>query len=157
MSKPQIEDLAAQTVAFLSLTGSFDQIPTGYDRLYGWVLQHELLPADMPQAVYLTDPATTPVDQCHFELWAPIAGEAADVEPDETGVGVKHLDPMTVAVAVHVGPYDAVAPAYEALMRWISEEGYVIVGPPMEAYMSDPEETPPERTVTQLRVPVSKA
>ncbi len=105
MTKPTVETVAEETVAFIGMRGSFDQIPQGFDQLYGWIARHGLTPGGMPQAVYYSDPATTPEEETMFELWAPLAPDAQEVEPDESGI---------------------------------------------------PDETPPERTVTQIRFPVRK-
>lgn len=43
-----------------------------------------------------------------------------------------------VAHTVHVGPYDAMEPAYEALEAWIRDHGYEANGDPWEVYLSDP-------------------
>lgn len=42
------------------------------------------------------------------------------------------------AVTVHVGPYEAMAPAYEALEKWIADRGGSPQGPPWEIYLSEP-------------------
>ena len=50
----EIRQHPQMTVAYLAMSGPFDQIPAGYGRLYGWVAQHGLQPTEPPRAVYLT-------------------------------------------------------------------------------------------------------
>ena len=45
---------------------------------------------------------------------------------------------------------------YGALGGWIMENGYEIVGPAEEIYLSEPEKTPPEERLTEVRFPVRK-
>jgi effector-binding domain-containing protein len=47
-----------------------------------------------------------------------------------------------VAETTHIGPYDAMQPAYEAIAAWIREHGGEPVGDPWEIYFSDPVQQP---------------
>jgi len=43
------------------------------------------------------------------------------------------------AVILHLGPYDAMLPTYQALDRWLAEHGLVAEGAPWECFFSEPE------------------
>jgi effector-binding domain-containing protein len=45
-----------------------------------------------------------------------------------------------VAVTVHAGPYEDVAPAYRALGEWVQEHGHETAGPPREVYIVGPDQ-----------------
>lgn len=155
MIDAQIKATEPLTVAFLQMHGSYDETPDGFRRLYETVEHYGLQTAGPPHALFVTVPQTTPPGEAEWELWAPIAGGAGTVEPDEHGFGVKRVEPKTVAATVHRGPYDQVAPTYEALERWLDEQGWLIVGPPEEIYLSGPD-TPPEETLTEIEFPVQR-
>jgi len=144
------------TVAFLSMTGAYGQIPEGFDRLYSYVAANHYEPAGPPRAVYLT-PLTPDVPEPAWELWAPIAGPAPAGGPDEQGLGVKEVPAQTVAWVMHMGPYESVGPTYDELVNWISEQGHTIAGPPQEIYYSDPDEVAPEEYLTEIQFPVIAA
>lgn len=74
---------------------------------------------------------------------------------DEAGCGIKHVASQLVASTIHRGPYERIAPVYAELATWIRANGYTPVGPPEEVYFSEPT-TPPEETVTEIRIPVAK-
>lgn len=156
MFEPQVKEAEGQTVAFKVMRGSFAQVPSGYEALYGWIGRHGLQPVGMPHTIYLTMPGEVPEDEVTWELWAPVAGGLAEAEPDEQGVGIKQVAPQVVASAMHKGPYDQVGPTYDQLFRWIAEQGYQVVGPPREVYYSDPAEVPPEEYLTEVRIPVAR-
>ena len=84
------------------------------------------------------------------EVCAPIA---RPVEPPP-GWEVRELPAGTFATVLHVGPYDAIATAYEAITTWIGEHELVIAGPPREVYLSAPT-VPPEQTRTIIEFPVA--
>ncbi len=154
MLEAQLKQAEPETVAFVTMRGSYDQIPQGYGALYGWVARHGLQPTGPPHAVYLTPPTDESGREPEWELWSPIA-ETSDVAPDDEGIGVKHVPPHTVASTMYRGPYDAIEPAYRELMAWIAQEGYALVGPPEEIYLSDPDDVPPEQYLTEIRMPVA--
>lgn len=158
MFQPEIKMSEPVTVAFIHKQGSYEQIPEGYGQLYGWIAQHGLIPArdGAPMAVYLTDPAEASEAEAVWELWAPLAGNPASTEPDADGLGVKDIEPAWVASAMHHGPYESIEPTYDKLMDWIEAQGYRISGPYVEIYYSDPDETPPEEYLTEVRFPVEK-
>ncbi len=57
---------------------------------------------------------------------------------------------------MYEGPYEAIAPAYEHLMSWVTQEGFDLVGPPEEIYLTDPDDVPPEHYLTEIRMPVAR-
>jgi effector-binding domain-containing protein len=157
MYEPELKEIAAHTAAYLPMRGPYAQTPEGYGRLYGWIAQHGLVPEGMPGAVYLTMPSEVPESDARWELIAPVAGEPAEREPDEDGVGIRRVGPMTVASVTHVGPYETVGPAYAPLFGWLAQSGYRPAGPPMEVYYSDPATVAPSDYVTEIRIPIAVA
>lgn len=60
-----------------------------------------------------------------------------------------------VAVMTHVGPYDEMEPAYQALADWVAARGGAPAGDPWEVYLTDPEQEPdPQRWRTEIVMPV---
>lgn len=156
MFEPSIKQAEPMTVAYVAMSGSYEQIPLAMGTLYTWVSERRLHPVGIPMGVYLTDPGGAPESEAVWEVWAPVAGEPADEGPDTRGLGIKKLPAMMVASVVHRGPYDTVAPTYSALEAWVAEQGYTVAGPPREAYMSDPATVPPEEYLTEVQFPVQK-
>jgi effector-binding domain-containing protein len=143
-------------VAFIEMSGPYDQIPAGMGQLYGWVGRKGFEPIGMPSGVYLTEPGATAETDAAWELRAPVAGEPETCAPDESGCGVKRVEPSLVASTMHRGPYESIASTYEELVAWTGENGYAIVGPPEEFYYSDPATTSPEEYLTEIRFAVEK-
>lgn len=153
----QIKQTAPVTVAYKSMHGPYSQIPDGYRSLYEWIEHYGLQPTGMPEAIFLTRPDITPESDAEYELWAPIAGGAGKTSPEEDGIGVKRVEPETVASAMHKGSYDAVAEVYQELNEWVGIHGYEVVGPPREVYYNGPGDVPPSEYVTEVQFPVAKA
>jgi effector-binding domain-containing protein len=58
------------------------------------------------------------------------------------------------AACLHIGPYDQLGAAYEALGKWMQANGYVPAGVVYEFYLNDPQVTPPAELQTQLMFPL---
>ncbi len=59
------------------------------------------------------------------------------------------------ATCLHVGPYDQLGAAYEALQKWMQANGYVPAGVAYEFYLNDPQATPPTALQTRLVFPLN--
>ena len=94
-------------------------------------------------------------DQITDGTWEMFMPTSAPFEPPE-GIEVKHLPAGRVAFAVHIGPYEGCAAAYEAVTTWIGATGRTIVGPPRELYLNDPNAVGEEHAVTEVQVPIAR-
>ena len=151
-----IKESEPTTAAFVSMTGPFTQMGEAFGKLYAWIGQKGLTPSGPPVGVYYNAPGQVPDDHLSWELRSPIAGDPPPEGPDEQGLGIRKLAAVQVAATIHKGPYDDVGDTYGALMGWVAENGYEVAGPPEEVYLSNPDETPPEELVTEVRFPVRK-
>jgi effector-binding domain-containing protein len=76
---------------------------------------------------------------------------SGDVQPSELPGG-------PVAVTVHVGPYDQMEPAYQALASWVTDHGAEFAGDAWEVFFSDPAAAPdPATWRTDIVQPYRKA
>ena len=57
---------------------------------------------------------------------------------------------------MHKGPFDQVGHTIHALEAWIAANGYEIMGPYEEIYLTDPGKSTPEELLTEVRFPVRK-
>ncbi len=61
------------------------------------------------------------------------------------------------ATCRYTGPYEEVGTAYEALSKWVDENGYEITGLTIESYLNDPQTTAPDQLQTQIAQPLKSA
>lgn len=151
-----IQNKAPGMVAYLTLEGPYDQAPEALAYLNEWIEAREFKSKGIPTAIYYNIASDPSGADALWELQQPITGEVAEAEPDECRIGIKQTPAMTVASAIHTGPYDSVLPTYDALWSWIEYNGYELAGPPMERYLNDPDEIPPEEYLTEVIMPISK-
>jgi effector-binding domain-containing protein len=58
------------------------------------------------------------------------------------------------AACLHVGSYQQLGAAYEALQKWMQANGYAPVGVAYEFYLNDPQATPPTELQTEVVFPL---
>jgi effector-binding domain-containing protein len=79
--------------------------------------------------------------------------------PDHPRVKMHELPGAeTMACVIHHGSYEGFNATYGALMAWIEQNGYQIIGPNCEVYLVSMADSPdPSGYVTEIQVPVAKA
>ena len=71
------------------------------------------------------------------------------------GISVSELPAGEAAVTTHVGPYDGLGAAHQALTRWAKDNGRQAAGGAWEVYVSDPGEEPdPTKWETRVFLPL---
>jgi DNA-binding transcriptional MerR regulator/DNA gyrase inhibitor GyrI len=78
---------------------------------------------------------------------------AVDANGNRNGLEVYDLPTVRAATLVHRGPIDQVLPAWQALARWIDENGYRSAEPARELYLDCPDD--PAQWVTELQEPLA--
>jgi effector-binding domain-containing protein len=120
--------------AMIDVTEIGNWLGATYHAVVTFLATHDLVPSGPPFARY------HPVGQGRFRAEAgfPVARE---IETDDD-VSASVLPGGLVATTLHVGPYDAMEPAYQALASWVGEHGGETTGDAWEVYLSDPNDEP---------------
>lgn len=76
---------------------------------------------------------------------------------ESTRVKVRTLPAIaTLACTIHNGPFTTIGEAYNAVGKWITDNGYQITGPCREVYLREAKNQTDPETVTELQFPVEK-
>jgi effector-binding domain-containing protein len=59
------------------------------------------------------------------------------------------------AKCIHIGPYDQLGAAYDALQQWMTANGHTPSGVAYEFYRNDPQGTPAAELQTQIMFPLA--
>lgn len=90
-----------------------------------------------------------------IEVCEPIQAELVESER----VKVRQLPAIeTMACLLHQGPLVTISEAYDAIMKWIGENGFLITGPAREVYLREAKNGNQEdlNAVTEIQFPVRK-
>jgi effector-binding domain-containing protein len=109
-------------------------------RIAGWLGARGVPIVGSPFARYhLLDGASERFEvEAGFPVGGPVEGDG-DIQPSSLPGG-------PIARTVHVGPYDGLGVAYEALATWVADQHGELAGDPWEIYESDPNEQPDPAT-----------
>ena len=126
-----------------------------WDELMGYLKQKDASMIGLPMALY-HDREFKERDW-DIEVCMPIIDE---MTPDKR-VKVHNLPAVeTMACVVHTGPFATIGEAYDAIAKWIDENGYRIVGPGRELNLRLPEQLGDQNdpnTVNEIQFPMEKA
>jgi len=152
-------DVVIKQVEPLKVVALRGVVPTPPDQgqlwheLEDYLVKHHVQPVGPCLSLYYDDEYKE--KDWDIEVCEPIEGDL----PETQRVKVRELaGAATMACVVHHGPFITIGQAYEALMKWIGENSYHIVGPGREVYLREAEEGDQNdlNTVTEIQFPVEK-
>jgi effector-binding domain-containing protein len=146
----ELIDVPAQPTAVLKGKIKLQEISSwmgsAFGQVWSFMTASGLVPTGPPFSRYLSI-------EGEFDLEAgfPVAHKPDAVYPVEAS----ELPACLAAMTTHVGPYDTISEAYEALQKWAAENDYVPQGAFWESYLTDPGEEPdPAKWQTRVFLPV---
>jgi effector-binding domain-containing protein len=74
--------------------------------------------------------------------------------PGDQRVQASELPGGLAVATIHLGPYDQLPAASEALASWVTQNGREPAGPPWEFYLNDPTVTEPAEWKTEVLQPL---
>lgn len=119
-----------------------------YGKIAGYLAALGEQPAGAPFAAYYNMDMQDLDVEIGFPVSKPLAGKDI-IQASEVPGG-------NLAFAMHVGRYSDIAPAYDALVQFVKEQGYKPTGVSYEFYLNDPETTPQEKLQTQIVFPLKE-
>jgi len=144
--------IGERQVAYVTYKGPYDEVPVLMGEVVGFIMAKGLQMMGPPFGVYFNSPNEVPVEELMYEVGMPFAGEAEE----EGRVKIKVNPEQLVLSTIYKGPYSECGTALGALAQHAYKNGYEIVGPPTETYLSDPNETPEKDLITEVWFPVIK-
>jgi effector-binding domain-containing protein len=147
-------DLRPQPVISVREHLDQEQLPAFFGRalgdLYAHLGRHGVPPRGAPFVIYHAfGPNGIDAEVC---LPVPTAVPASD------RVDYRVLPSATVVETLHVGPYDELGHAYEALVDWIGDHGFEAAGPFRERYLTEPGPgIAPANYRTIVQIPIEQA
>ncbi|MDQ2087811.1 GyrI-like domain-containing protein [Herbivorax sp. ANBcel31] len=144
--KIEIEKTPTQPVLSIKKVTSVDNLPQECGRAYLMILERlkELgeEPADAPFAIYYN----MDMENLQVELGFPVSKalpEKGDIKANEIPAGKK-------ATCMHKGPYKDSEAVYNAMTKWIEENGYEPTGVVYEVYYNSPMDVPESELLTKI-------
>jgi effector-binding domain-containing protein len=145
-----IEHRPRQPVLLVRRRTAADQLAQtlgeGFGKIAEYLEQQGHYPVGAPFTVY----HNMDMQDLDISIGLPVA-EAPEGRDDIT---VSEIPEGEYASCLHQGPYSEIGPAYDALSRWVTEQGREPSGPAYELYLNDPGELPEDELQTQILFPL---
>jgi AraC family transcriptional regulator len=126
---------------------------TAWDKLVAWAGPKGLLHAATKCiGIGYDNPQVTPSEKIRYDACFTVDNE---VEA-EGEVGIQTIDGGKFATFTHKGSYDGLEATYAEIMgKWLPQSGQQLgENPSFEMYLNHPEETPPEKLLTKIHIPI---
>lgn len=135
----EVKDIAAQKALTIKVSVPSNTIGQKMGELYGKLFGHlgesGLQPAGAPFAVYYS---YDPNGNTEFEVGVPVSSTVQG----STEMIYKEYPAMKVISSLFVGPYDKMAPVYEALKKYATDNKLETQPATWEVYLTDPGSEP---------------
>jgi effector-binding domain-containing protein len=145
----EIKDQSAQPTLSIRTRAAVSQLTQLLGQTYGAIMQYLGELGEQPVGAPFVAYYNMDMQDLDMEIGFPVSKPLPDRGEIKSGA----LPAGKVVVTMHIGPYDTVGPAYEALTHYAQANGYTPSGAAYEFYFSEPE-TPPEQIQTQILFPV---
>lgn len=151
MTQPcEILEQQPQPILFVRLRTPVEALPGEMGKAYAAIGQYlgrlGQYPAGPPYAAYYN----MDMQDLDVEIGLPVA----EPVPARGDIQAGQMPGGRAAACLHIGPYSALQPTYDALMAFIEEQGLKPTGVAYEIYLDDPGQTPEEERKTQILFPL---
>ncbi|MBS1721826.1 MAG: GyrI-like domain-containing protein [Armatimonadetes bacterium] len=156
MVQVQIIDRPPQPVIMLRHTGSYDDIGPVFEQLWGWAASHGMTPQKMI-GVYWDNPDYTPVDKLRSAACIEVPFDYKIMDSGGLALTQESLAGGAYATTRYVGRYENLASVWTEFTATIEHKLNRAIrenDPAFEAYLNDASETPPEKLITELFMPL---
>jgi len=146
----EIKDQAAQPTLSLRTHAAVGQLPQVLGQTFGAIMQYLGELGEQPVGAPFVAYYNMDMQNLDIEIGFPVSHPL----PDRGELKYGALPAGKIATTMHIGPYDSIAPAYDALTQYIQANRYTPTGVAYEIYFSDPA-TPPDKIQTQIVFPLN--
>jgi AraC family transcriptional regulator len=151
----QVIQIPPIRVVMLRHTGSYDELPAYFDRLWQWV-EAQSVPAQRTIGMYWDNPEHVPTHQLRSAACVEVPESFQISNAGGLRLELKEIPGGSYATLEYVGPYEEMEPVWTELTEYVegSLGRTVGRGAAFEIYVNDPSDTPPAQLITELYMPV---
>lgn len=150
MAECAVKAFPAQPILCVHTRTPVQQISQTLGRAYGEIArylgEHDQHPVGPPYVAYYN----MDMNDLEIDVGMPVAGTL----PTHGEIQARELPAGHYATHIYRGAYDGIGDGYQKLSEWIEEQGYEATGVSYEYYLNDPQTTPPQELLTEIRFPL---
>jgi effector-binding domain-containing protein len=146
----ELKEQAAQPVLSIRKTTSIENLPQEIGKAYAGIAQYLDEVGEQPAEVPFTAYYNLDMEHLDVEIGFPVSGQFAgkgEIKSSEFPAG-------KYAECMYKGPYADMVPAYDAMNKWIGENGLAATCISYEFYYNSPMDVPESELLTKIMLPV---
>ena len=148
--KIKILELEDQPTLSMRETQPVEKLPEFFGKAFGGVIAYLQELGEEPRGMPFGKYYNLDMNALDVEAGFPVT----KVIPAKGEVNASSIPAGTFISTVHIGSYDSMEPAYDALKKWAKENGFETTGICYEYYLNDPSESPEIVAETEIRFPI---
>ncbi len=154
MSEVSIKFLMAIKIASIEKEGPVGEVGKVLEQLSHFLKEKKVKVTGPAMGLFHDDPKSFNPQKGKYEVCLPISGKFKE----EGGVKIKELGKGPFACMSHSGSIEKLPEAYQAILKWIEENGYQVAGPTREVYYKGIGEGggSPQESLVELQFPVKR-
>ncbi|MDH4265441.1 MAG: GyrI-like domain-containing protein [Deltaproteobacteria bacterium] len=154
MSEVSIKFLMPSKVAFIEKEGAVGEVGKALEQLSQFLKEKKVKITGAAMGLFQDDPKSFNPQKARYEVSLPISGKLKE----EGGVKSKELEKGAFACLTHSGPIEKLPDTYQAILKWIEDNGYQSRGPFREVYHKGIGEAgvSPQECLIEIQFPVKK-
>lgn len=130
MSEVSIKFLMGIKFASVEKEGPVGEIGKALEQLYQFLKEKKVKVTGAAMGLFHDDPKSFNPQKARYEVCFPISGKFKE----EGGIKSKEMEKGPFACITHAGPIEKLPDAYQAILKWIEDNGYQVSGPTREVY-----------------------
>lgn len=150
--KVEIKEGKSFWYVFMEFGGSFDNMQKHIQTFIGEFFKQGLTPAGPMLGIYFNDPRRVKPEELKWNLGFEVSKDSNVAAPLQKAE-FKH---KTIAVYLHIGPYENLDKAHDKIARYAEDNGYKTLWPNYDKYLNNPMQVKPGELKTEVIVPLEK-
>jgi len=130
MSEVSIKFLMPIKVATIEKEGPIGEMGKVLEQLSQFLKERKVKITGAAMGLFHDDPKSFNPQKARYEVCLPISGKIKG----EGEIKSKELEKGAYACMTYSGPIEKITDAYQTILKWIEENGYMIAGPTREVY-----------------------
>ncbi|MHB8070540.1 MAG: GyrI-like domain-containing protein [Candidatus Cryosericum sp.] len=142
----EVVETQAQPAVSIRTVTSVDRLPQEIGKAYGSIITYLTAKGEQPQGPAFVAYYNMDMQKLDVEMGFPVAKEVAG----NGEILATYIPAGRRATCMYKGPYKDMAPTYEALTKWMSDNGHVPTGVAYEFYYNSPDQVPESELLTKI-------
>lgn len=142
----ELEQQPAQKALSIRTRAAVSDLPQVVGQAYGSIMQYLSETGENPSGAPFVAYYNMDMQDLDIEAGFPVLKAL----PGKDKVRLSEVPAGKYAACMHIGPYSKVEFAYNALTKWVDENGHTPTGVSYEFYLNDPAVTPEDQLQTRI-------